>query len=567
MKSNRALGWINNLKLSMKVYFVIILVCLILFVGNYLALQSVCQAYDEQMYLKTAQICSSYVTCIETSIENLNTVTLSMIGDNGVQNKLQLLREEKKGNSVWLGARNELVQQINSYLYNIDEFYDFGICVSEDVVIGNITGLTAEERAELAGIAAESKGSSKIVLYNEKMYFVRQIREIRNFSFADLGTMIGRIDLQKIMEKCSNDYTSTGLDLSLSVYMDDICVYPKTGNAEMLGEDGWRIVQEQFIVQKTSKNGWKFLVHTPYEEIFSSTRAARTRNVTLTIGLVVTALLFSYFLLKRITRQLEELIFKFDAYGKGILPTPTEMAIYADRQDEIGVLNRHFDRMAYEHKKMDEENYNRMLLQKEAQYRQLQQQIQPHFIFNTLSLITWLAYEHKDNEIAELTNAFSRLVRESMTFVNDTITMKKEMAFVSDYMFIQQARFGKRLQFEVELPKEMDEVKVPQMTIQPLVENAVKYALEEMLEPCLIKVWGEIHEKEALIVVEDNGPGIDIDIMRKLINGEVKASGNGIGLQNIQQRIQIMFSEDYGLEFRREEDRTRICVRIPYSRG
>lgn len=97
---------------------------------------------------------------------------------------------------------------------------------------------------------------------------------------------------------------------------------------------------------------------------------------------------------------------KIDAYGKGELPSLESMEDYAERRDEIGRLHRHFDRMAYEYKRLNEENYNRMLLQKENQYKQLQQQIQPHFIFNTLSLITWKAYESEGTEVAKLTNAW-----------------------------------------------------------------------------------------------------------------------------------------------------------------
>lgn len=105
---------------------------------------------------------------------------------------------------------------------------------------------------------------------------------------------------------------------------------------------------------------------------------------------------------------------------------------------------------------------------------------------------------------------------------------------------------------------------IPQMTIQPIVENSIKYALEGSLDSCTIRILGYKDGDAAVIIVEDNGPGIDKDILCKISEGSVETEGNGIGLMNIQKRIQLVFSEDYGLEFHRVNECTQVWIRVPF---
>ena len=109
--------------------------------------------------------------------------------------------------------------------------------------------------------------------------------------------------------------------------------------------------------------------------------------------------------------------------------------------------------------------------------------------------------------------------------------------------------------------------RIPAMTLQPLVENAVHHAAEEMLETCVIRISGHIVSRGIDMVVEDNGPGMDEDILAKLESGEVKPEGLGIGMRNIHRRVQYAFSDRYGLEVRCEGGHTRILIHLPETRN
>lgn len=264
MKQNRISYRLRDLSLYMKMLLIITFACCVLLVGNYAVLQMVYHSYDEQLYIKTAQVFTSYVEQVETEFEKINTVTLSMLGDEGVQRNMTILYEEEPGSAKWLVAKSELGSQVGSYLYNVSAFTNFGIYTSGGTVIENVGNLSSEDKKKLADMAVEGKGQSRIVMYQNKLYFLRQIRESKGFAFTNLGAMIGEINIQKILDKCGETYRDAGIDLNLSVYVEDSCIYQKDELAKPLEKDGWAIQNDSFVVQCTTDRGWKFLIYTSY---------------------------------------------------------------------------------------------------------------------------------------------------------------------------------------------------------------------------------------------------------------------------------------------------------------
>lgn len=556
---------LRDLSLVVKIATIIALVCLVLSIGNYVILQGTYNAYDEQLYIHTAQMFTSFVEQVDTHFSQMDTLTLSMITNKYFQENLIEMNAQPMGSTPWLEARTRLSGQLSSYAYGLDLFYSFHIYLHQGESIGTHDSLAPAERDKLVRIAAESEGKPRIILVGKGVYYTRQIRALYDAG-ESLGTLIARVDMLKLMRQNQAIYSDAGIGLNLSVHVGETRIYPnEEAPVRPLAADGWEIQNDSFVVQCTNRHGWKFLLYSPYDEIHRSIRLTESVSLILTMGIAFLAFLCGYFLVKRSTRHLNTLLVKIDDYRNGVLPDKEDIHHYQNRNDEFGRLHRHFDRMAYDNKKLNDEAYSRMLLQKEAQYQQLQQQIQPHFIFNAMSLITWIAYEHDDTEIAELAASLSRLLRTSMSFNDKAVRVRDEIKIVEDYMLIQTKRFGSRLQYEMCIPEELLDVQIPQLTIQPLVENAIKYALEEMLEPCQIRLAGAVEGDMAVLTVEDNGPGIDTEILQKLENNEITPRGHGIGMQNIQKRIQLLFSEDYGLRITREKGKTQIQVRVPYA--
>ena len=212
---------------------------------------------------------------------------------------------------------------------------------------------------------------------------------------------------------------------------------------------------------------------------------------------------------------------------------------------------------------MIEEIYVKQQLLLEAQLRQLRAQIQPHFLYNTLESIYCLAEKGGDERIATMTAALGRMLRAALQDKRDIIPIGDDMKIAQEYLSIQLIRYGDQLRADFEIEEEFLSALIPAMTIQPLVENAVRHGAEEMLELCHIRVFCRRQGAYIDLTVEDNGPGMAEDTLEKLERGELRPEGLGIGLNNIHKRLRLAFrDEGCGLRIRREAGRTQVIVRI-----
>lgn len=557
--------WFDNQMLFVKILLIVSVACCAVAASCFSVLSSVYKSYDEQLYIKTAQAYAALVEQNEAELQNLQNVTLSIVGDPTVQKNLIAYKSEQAGTPGWLEARRNFSTVLDSYMRNTEQVSQYAVYSGGSIIAGKYFDLDSSDLEKLMQEAQKAEGALSIIRCGNKMYFARQIRRSENFAFDELATIVGRLDINGMIRRSTETYTRAGVTLEPKIFVNGESVYSTTADITPLSGDGWEIQGDNFVVQCTNDRGWVYLFCTPYDEIHGAIKLTKLVSIILIILVTAAALLISYVLIEHITRHLECLVEKIDTYGQGQLPAEDEMDKYRDRHDEIGRLHRHFDRMAYENKRITEENYSRMLLEKEFQYKQLQYKVQPHFIFNALSVIMSIAYEHDDPEIVKLSTALSGLLRESMSAGSDLVSVKKECNIIEQYILIQKERFGDKLNFEMEISPELLEYHIPKMTLQPLVDNAVKYAVEDMIDPGFIRVWGQKEKDCVVFIVEDNGPGMQEDILSQLQEKQISAKGNGIGLLNIQRRLQMTFSEQYGLEIHRIQDKTQVWVRIPLT--
>lgn len=562
MKRNRVICWLESRTLMQKFIAILVLLCAALFTGDFASRSVAYDAYDEQLYVKTAQVLTACAQQIELEMEKVNVFTMSVIGDEGVQTALMAMRDTAFGTEAWREAQKALDTRLSNMLYRNEQFRTF--CIMYDGgtrYVGARPTVNALPMDQLYQVGVADEGMKRLMTVDGRLLVVREIRQTKSLALTDLGVMVGEIDMAGILQRINAQYGQVNVKLALAVYMDGECLFDDGGGAPM-AKDGWMIDGDDFVVQ-SRKREWLYVVRTPYGEIRDSIRSANRQSSALTALIALVTLLVCQQMIRGIVRHLERLVKKMDDYRKGMLPPDEPDSRYAERTDEIGRLHRHFDRMAREARRLSDENYTRMLLLKEAQYRQLQAQIQPHFLFNTLSSIVWCAYRNGDEETAELTQQLSRVLRASMAGGETTVPLADELALIRDYMAIQQARYGERLEYSEEVGPGFEHTEMPRMTLQPIVENAIRHGLEQTLEPCRVRVYGAVCGENAHITIENNGSEIPPDILERLQNGKLSPSGTGVGLRNIQQRIQLAFSEEYGLQFASENGRTMVTVVVP----
>jgi len=195
----------------------------------------------------------------------------------------------------------------------------------------------------------------------------------------------------------------------------------------------------------------------------------------------------------------------------------------------------------------------------EIEYKLLQSQINPHFLYNTLDSIRSEALKHNENEIASMIERLSRFFRYSISSTGNFVKISEELNHINDYYYIQKFRFEERLEMVIKIDsEELKECYIPKMTLQPLIENAITHGLEKKLNPGLITIHIFGTKKKVYIQIEDNGVGIESELLKKindkLISSDLKfdriSKNSGIALLNVNARLKMFFGKTYGIKVR-----------------
>ena len=197
----------------------------------------------------------------------------------------------------------------------------------------------------------------------------------------------------------------------------------------------------------------------------------------------------------------------------------------------------------------------------------LQSQVNPHFLYNTLDSIRWMAVIQKSPGIEKMTRCLSSLLKNIAKGTQDKITVQEELALLHDYVEIQSVRYMEAFSFDDQVPQELYRYHIIKLTLQPLVENAIFHGIEPTGEAGTITVSGREDGKDLLLYVTDDGAGIPADKLADLLTTErprSHASLNGIGVYNVHRRLQMLYGTGYGLTIESEPGcGTCVTVRIP----
>jgi two-component system sensor histidine kinase YesM len=240
------------------------------------------------------------------------------------------------------------------------------------------------------------------------------------------------------------------------------------------------------------------------------------------------------------------------------------------RRDEIGSLSRTF----YEMEKKINELFVRLREETEVReryrYQALRAQVNPHFLFNTLGTIRWMAViRHADN-ITEMLDALGTILRYSMDREGETVRLGEELQMIRKYIFIQNYRYGRECRLKIDVKEELTDCPIIKFILQPVVENAFLHAFREFDGQPQITIDGERNGDELYLRVSDNGKGIEESIRESINdqNGPQRKKVTGIGLTNVNERIRIEYGDGYGIRIRpKAEGGTTVEYRLFIVRG
>ena len=315
----------------------------------------------------------------------------------------------------------------------------------------------------------------------------------------------------------------------------------------------------QFIYQASSFTNWTTVGIFPLQDTL---QAIKDMNLYLVLFVFVVCMLgitASYFLANSISRPISQLASVMRKVEEGNM----SIRINGERADEIGLLGRSFNKMLAQIKRLIHQVEKEQRKKREAELRSLQAHIQPHFLYNTLDTIQWLARKDGAKEATEMVEALSKLFRMGLSQGQELIPLEDELDHISSYLKIQKTRYKDKLNYTIEVEEQARGHIVLKLILQPIVENAIYHGIKERRGPGQLHIKVGVADGSLMLHIEDDGAGMSeerLDALQQALasaassqelveSAELTLNGNrsGYGLRNVQERIQLSFSKHYGL--------------------
>ncbi len=323
--------------------------------------------------------------------------------------------------------------------------------------------------------------------------------------------------------------------------------------------------QSHLVVHRTSEKGKiRVTLITRLDELQRQRRLIARTTFWLAGGTIFLCLWFSLFLSENLGKPIRDLTETVNRIADGDFGRE----VVLKNNDEIGVLGRSITRMSKQIQHLLEERLQIEQNIRQTEIRLLQSQINPHFLHNTLNSIKWMATLQGADGIRAMISSLGRLLRAVMGDVNEKITIREELALLDDYLHIQKIRYRGKIGFQqmIETPALLDCL-IPKFTLQPLVENAVFHGIEPKDGSGEVVLSINARQQELVISVWDDGVGISAEKLAALLGKDQTSGGktrDGIGLPNINDRIQLIYGGSYGLEINSTEgEYTKVVIRLP----
>lgn len=333
--------------------------------------------------------------------------------------------------------------------------------------------------------------------------------------------------------------------------------------------------QEWLLIYRTSPfTGWTTVGVFPKREPVEGAREIRFSVVTFVFLVCLLGLTASIYLSRSMSRPIDQLMSFMRQVESGNL----SIRYRGTRTDEIGMLGRSFNLMLAQINRLLELTEIQERKKREAELRSLQAHIKPHFLYNTLDTIHWMARSRGADDIAALVGSLARLFRIGLSGGSDIIPLSEEFEHVRHYLNIQQIRYRNKLDYRLAMSDDVRDAKTLKLILQPIVENAIYHGIRERRGPGFIDVSAEAQNGCLMLRVRDDGKGMSPDqlaaVRSKLENplpqddaaaaGDHRPREGGYGLANVQARIRLTFGQAYGIAVDSEEGvGTTVVVRLP----
>ncbi|WP_343083553.1 cache domain-containing sensor histidine kinase [Blautia producta] len=317
-----------------------------------------------------------------------------------------------------------------------------------------------------------------------------------------------------------------------------------------------------YYVGNEMPNGWTLVEAVSVKEFYKNTYRVIGLTGIFLLGILILSFISVNMATKHIAKPTQDLLESMKLFGMGNLSHRVEVKT----TDEIGQIGSEYNRMAENIETLIEKVYKMEITQKQAEIDFLCMQINPHFLYNTLDTISWMAIMQGNLDISEMTISLADLLR-AMIQKDRFVTVEDEMKTVKDYLLIQGQRFGDKISVIYDIDEQAYPCRIPNFILQPLIENAIIHGLEPKLEKGTLRVQIKLENEAVAFCIADNGVGMSREEIQALYEKcEMNDTNQNIGLKNVYRRLILCYGETSRLHIESEKHRgTKIKFILPMT--
>ena len=318
-----------------------------------------------------------------------------------------------------------------------------------------------------------------------------------------------------------------------------------------------------YTMSRSRKTGWTVVGVSYMSDLMKNEGQIKRSYGGITGILILFAIILAFFFSRMITQPIKRLQMRMEGAQSGNL-VPIEIRA---SESEIVSLNHSFNRMTTQINQLMKKNIEEQQAKRKSEMKALQAQIKPHFLYNTLDSIIWMIEVGENEKSVDMTAALARFFRQSIGNSDEIVSIARELEYTKAYLEIQKMRYQEKMDFVIDVDKEIMQEEIVKLVLQPLVENALYHGIKYKEQKGLIRLTGgydrSTEQEDIEIHVVDNGAGMSAETLAHIFEQKEK-NESGIGISNIQDRLQLYYGNGYGLFYESTEgEGTTVTIRIP----
>lgn len=549
-KMKKLLHWVNGIKLRYKLAIFYSLFCflpvMLLFLLSFLQMRSI---IDDKEKLNLQSYLQQSVSSMDRTLDGYNSLSDYIAFDRTLAEAFSMEYGTPYEQYEQLTQKVDPILRSSSYFHGgmqrITIYTDNGM-VKHDTTVAPVSEI---EETDWYQKTLEHPGLNWFVNYPEKTLF--SARKL-TFSGAREGVNIlyMDVDYQKLFTPYAETLISEcGLyitDQEGKLVFEESRFSGKNQNydltySEFLEQRDRGSADYTILCEQSNTTGWTVWLYQPVGLAGESMRPIGVM-AGVTILICIFAAVLAYFITSgMVSGRIERLTCLMQEVQEGSM----DMQVGSNGRDEIGMLYRGFGSMMKRIRTLINEVYLGKIRQKEAELKALQAQINPHFLYNTLSLINWKALAAGEEDISRMTLAMSTFYRTALNRGRNVLQVEAELSNTRAYLEIQSMLHDGDFDYEIEVQPEILQCESLNLILQPLVENAIHHGIEEKTDGRgKISVRGWKEDNCVWFMVEDNGVGMEQEVADKILTMESK----GYGVRNVDERIRLCYGEKYAMK-------------------